>query len=41
MSRHVIPATHGIWWSVAITLTLNGLMVAGWFLTGRWKRKKV
>jgi putative MATE family efflux protein len=41
MSRHVVPATHGIWWSVAITLTLNGLMVAAWFLAGRWKHKRV
>lgn len=41
MARHIVPATHGIWWSIAITLTVNGLMVAAWFLTGRWKRKKV
>jgi len=41
MARHVVPATHGIWWSIAITLIANGLMVGGWFLTGRWKHKKV
>jgi putative MATE family efflux protein len=41
MARHVVPATHGIWWSIAITLIANGVMVGGWFLTGRWKHKKV
>ena len=34
-------ATDGIWWSIAITLTANGLMVAAWFQTGRWKAKRV
>lgn len=41
MAARVTPATHGIWWSVAITLVANGLMVCGWFMTGRWKQKKV
>jgi len=41
MARHIMPATDGIWWSVAITLTANGLMVGGWFVTGRWKHKRV
>lgn len=41
MAHHMVPATHGIWWSVAITLTVNGLMVGGWFMTNRWKRAKV
>lgn len=41
LARHVVPATHGIWWSISLTLVVNGLMVAAWFLTGRWKRKKV
>lgn len=41
LARHVVPATHGIWWSISCALVVNGLMVAGWFLTGRWKRKTV
>ncbi|MEI8350797.1 MAG: MATE family efflux transporter [bacterium] len=41
MARHVTPASDGIWWSIAITLTVNGLMVGAWFLTGRWKHKRV
>lgn len=41
LAHHVDPATHGIWWSVSLTLVANGLMVGAWFLTGRWKRKKV
>ena len=41
LARHIVPATHGIWWSVSCALVVNGLMVGGWFLTGRWKHKKV
>lgn len=41
MARYVTPASDGIWWSIAITLTVNGLMVGAWFLTGRWKHKRV
>jgi putative MATE family efflux protein len=35
------PSTTGVWWSIAISNTLNGLMTAAWFLTGRWKRLKI
>lgn len=35
------PATTGVWWSIAIANTLNGLITAIWFSIGRWKRKKV
>jgi putative MATE family efflux protein len=35
------PATDGIWWSVAVALTANGLMVAVWFQRGKWKTRKV
>lgn len=41
MARHVTPGTDGIWWSIAITLAVNGVMVGLWFLTGRWKNKRV
>ena len=41
MARLVTPAMLGIWWSVSIALTVNGLMVALWFQTGRWIHKRV
>ncbi|MFH1969391.1 MAG: MATE family efflux transporter, partial [Verrucomicrobiota bacterium] len=37
LSRVTQPATQGIWWAIAIAVTIHGLMVTGWFLTGRWK----
>ena len=35
------PSTTGVWWSIAISNTLNGLMTAAWFMMGRWKRLKI
>ncbi|MFH0953248.1 MAG: MATE family efflux transporter [Verrucomicrobiota bacterium] len=35
------PATQGIWWGIAAAMTANGLLVAAWFETGRWTRKRV
>lgn len=32
------PATTGVWWSIAAANTFNGLLIAGWFRLGRWKR---
>jgi Na+-driven multidrug efflux pump len=32
-------ATDGIWWSIAVALTANGLMVAFWFQRGKWKHR--
>ncbi|RLD06438.1 MAG: hypothetical protein DRI56_08080 [Chloroflexota bacterium] len=31
----------GIWWGRAIANTANGLLFAGWFRLGRWKKRKV
>ena len=28
----------GIWWAIAVALTAHGLMVTGWFMSGRWKK---
>jgi len=41
LSRVAQPATQGIWWAIAIAVTVHGLMVTGWFLTGRWKTHPV
>lgn len=35
------PATQGIWWAMAVATTINGLLTAAWFETGRWMRKTV
>ncbi len=35
------PATTGVWWSIAISNLLNGLITAAWFKIGRWKHIKV
>ncbi len=35
------PATTGVWWSIAISNTLNGLVTAAWFWFGRWKTMKI
>ncbi len=41
LARYMTSPTDGIWWSVGIAIMVNGLMVAFWFMTGRWKHKKV
>ncbi len=41
LARHMAPPTDGIWWSVGIAILINGAMVALWFMTGRWKHKRV
>jgi putative MATE family efflux protein len=40
-ARWFYPATTGVWWSIAISNTLNGLITAAWFQVGRWKRAKI
>jgi putative MATE family efflux protein len=41
LARCMTSPTDGIWWSVGIAILVNGAMVAIWFMTGRWKHKKV
>jgi hypothetical protein len=31
----------GVWWAIAAAFTVHGALVTGWFLTGRWLKKKV
>ena len=38
LARVVEPATDGIWWAMAIAITLHGLMNTAWFMTGRWRQ---
>ena len=41
LSRVMTPPTQGIWWAIAIAVTVHGLLVTAWFQTGRWKKKGV
>lgn len=41
LARTMASPTNGIWWSVGLAIMVNGLMVTFWFMTGRWKHKKV
>ncbi|NQU40068.1 MAG: MATE family efflux transporter [Lentisphaerae bacterium] len=41
LSRILDPATDGIWWAVAVALTIHGFLVTAWFQTGRWKHRHV
>jgi len=41
LSRVIEPSTHGIWWAIAIAVTIHGLLVAFFFQRGRWKQRMV
>ena len=41
LSRLCEPSTQGVWWAIGIAVTVHGLLVTGWFQTGRWKRQQV
>ena len=35
------PDPHGIWYAISASMVLNGIMVTAWFMTGRWKHKRI
>ncbi|MFU8780741.1 MAG: MATE family efflux transporter [Kiritimatiellia bacterium] len=41
LSRVFEPATHGIWWAIAIAVTIHGILVAICFQCGKWKQQRV
>jgi putative MATE family efflux protein len=41
LSRIWQPPTQGIWWAIATAFVVQGLLIAGWFETGRWKHRQV
>ena len=41
LSRIWQPPTQGIWWAIATAFVVQGLLIAGWFETGRWKHRRV
>lgn len=40
LSKNTPMGVTGVWWAVGLTSILNGMLILGWFETGRWKRKK-
>jgi putative MATE family efflux protein len=41
LSRVAVPAYMGVWWAIAAAFTVNALLVLGWFVSGRWLRRRV
>ena len=41
LSRVIEPSTHGIWWAIAIAVTIHGLLVSVCFQRGKWKQRIV
>jgi len=41
LSRVITPSTDGIWWAIAIAVTIHGLLVTVCFQRGRWKQRVV
>lgn len=35
------PPTNGIWFAIGVAVTIHGVMNAAWFISGKWKHKKV
>ena len=41
LSRMWHPPTTGIWWAMAASIVVQGILAALWFETGRWKTTRV
>lgn len=41
LPRWFTPAIHGVWWSIAVAITVNGCAMAAWFARGAWKARRV
>ena len=39
LSRHTPLGIDGIWWAVATSTLVNGVLTLIWFEMGRWKRR--
>jgi putative MATE family efflux protein len=35
--KFMVPPIHGIWWSIALASALHGILVAAWFMRGKWQ----
>jgi len=41
LSRYTSLGLNGVWFAVAISTVVNGLLVLFWFLTGNWKKGRI
>jgi putative MATE family efflux protein len=41
LSRYTSLGLDGVWWAIAISSVINGLLVLFWFLTGHWKKGRI
>jgi putative MATE family efflux protein len=41
LSRVIEPSTDGIWWAIAIAVTIHGILVTLCFQRGRWKNRVI
>jgi putative MATE family efflux protein len=41
LSKHTPLAAQGIWWSFAVSITLNAVITAAWFLRSDWKHMRL
>jgi Na+-driven multidrug efflux pump len=41
LPRYTTDSTMGIWLAILISQIMQGIALAGWFVTGRWKTKRV
>ncbi len=41
LPRYTVIPTDGVWYAVAISVSVHGFMVAAWFMRGKWKYKQV
>ena len=39
LSQATLLGVNGIWWTNAFASVLHGILILGWFQTGRWKKK--
>ena len=40
LSRNTALGVTGVWWAMGLASLLNGLLILGWFETGRWKKRE-
>jgi putative MATE family efflux protein len=41
LSKNTSLGLNGVWWSIAISSTVNGILILFWFLTGHWKKGRI
>ncbi len=41
LPHFAVPRTSGLWWAMAISITLQGILMALTFRRGRWKKRRI